>query len=546
MKKLVLLSTILVWSFFITSTFGQQVQLDSLFEKFANEPGIAVAVHKDGQYVYKNAFGLSNLDYEIEISEETLFEVGGLAMHITACSILKLEDQGKLTLDTKVNDILEDLPDYSEGGVTINHLLHHTSGIMDYLVAFGMTGHVWESPINTSKAYKLIKKNPKLGFKPGNEYEYSNSNYVLLNKVIQELSDTTINAYATEFLFKPLGMLNTSYYEKSNAVMKNRAVSYTMSEDDYEIDQTRHFTSSGDGRLYTNMNDLMVWAESLEGNTHPVKDVESRLTERGLLNDGSKISYALGVQHGINKGYPFYGHSGYWDGFSAMFLKVPDENFWVLTLSNNSSVSAPNHAYNILDLILGQNQNVAVPKKYKISTKSLKKYEGNYITYKNGYLRELVIENDTLVYKYVEDSGPEFKLLPIAKDRFKVLGAIADYSLKFTLEKGKPKKMDFLRNGIVNYRYESYAAIGEKVDLNPFLGTYRNEALGVIYELKKDQEEGMAIHVKGEKLMNYLPVMTNIFSSKSTHHGYLRFNKEKSEFTISDYSFKPILFERVD
>ncbi|MEO9485107.1 MAG: serine hydrolase domain-containing protein [Ekhidna sp.] len=539
------LSLIVVTLLLFTSSHAQQVKLDSLFEGFSEEPGIAVAVYKDGQYVYKKMFGLSNLDYGIEITDKTRFEVGGLTMHITASCILMLEDQGKLTLDDKVSDILEDLPKYQEGEVTINHLLHHTSGIMDYLVALGMTGHVWEMPFSTEDAYELIKKNPKLGFKPGNEYEYSNSNYVLLNKIIQELSDTTINAYATKFLFEPLGMSNTAYYELGNVVLPNRATSYSKIADEYVVNQNRYFTSSGDGRLYTSIDDLMTWANALEEKTHPVKDAESRLEARGVLNDGSEIGYALGVEHGIEKGYSFYGHTGYWDGFSAMFLKVPQANFWVLTLSNNESISAPNHAYKILDLLIDQNPNTVEPKAYAMSVKNLRKYEGDYIAYKNGYLKELVVENDTLVYKYTEDSGRAYKLMPIGKDRFKLLGTLSDYTLQFALEKGKPIKMNLIREGIINYRYESYVP-SKTPDINSFLGRYRNEALEVTYELKQDEKEGIAIFVKGEKLMNYVPVMANIFCSESTHHGYLRFNETKSEFTISDYSFKPMRFERVE
>lgn len=528
-----------------SSVNAQKIDLDSLFTDLSEVPGIAVAVYKDGSYVYNNTFGLSNLDYHIPIDDETVFEVGGLAMHITASCILKLEDDGKLKLTDPVSQYLSDFPDFKEGAVTIQHLLHHTSGMMDYLVALDMSGGSWDKTFSSDDAYNLAIKSPKLGFEPGKEYEFSHSNYVVLKKLIEHVSDESINVYASENIFKPLGMLNTFYFVDAKKVVKNRAMAYSKVEEEYKLNHYHNFTSAGDGRLYTSLSDLMIWAESIGRERHPIKNLEERLTQRGVLTNGSKIAYALGLDHGVEKGYGFYGHSGFWAGFTAGFLKVPEEDFWVITLSNNETISAPGMAYRILDLVV-KNNPVKTPmiKAHRMSKKDLMKYTGDYITYKNGYLREVLVRNDTLFYKTL--SGGEFGLKPIAKDFFKVLGTVADFSVKFNMVKGQLKEMVFMANGIPGYTYTEYTPLAnQEIDVTKFLGVYTNSALDITYELKKeDQQNTIGIYVQGEKIMNYQMTMTDLFCSESTHHGYLRFNKDQTAFTLSDYSFKPINFEK--
>jgi len=536
----------LICLFCTINSSAQDFNIDSLFSYSDDEPGGAVAVFKDGKYIYQKSFGIGNMDYETKITNETLFEIGGLSMHITASCILKLEDQGKLKLTDNINKYLDDLPAYQEGDVTINHLFNHTSGIMDYLGALNMSGKSMDEPFNSNDAYDLIKRNSKLGFEPGREYEYSNSNYLLLNQLIRKVSGQSINEYASANLFKPIGMTNTIYYDDAAKSLKNRAIAYGNEEGNYVINHHYNFTAVGDGRLYTCLKDLMLWAEALDQRKSPVSNHEARLTRRGLVNNGSEISYALGLEHGVEMGFPFYGHTGFWAGFTAMFLKVPELDFWVITLSNNESISAPNKAYSVIDLVLADiAKNEPPVKPLKVSAKSLQKYEGDYITYKNGYLRKIQVVDDTL--RYQVNPTVSYKLQPIAKDRFKILGTITNYKIQFDIRNSNATAMQFLRNEVVDYSYEKYEPISDKTaDLSAFTGNYQNTSLGIKYELKATENNDLAVYVNDELLMTYIQVMSNLFCSESTHHGYLYFDLNARSFTVNDYSFKPMLFEKVN
>lgn len=546
MKKTALIYLI-VSSIAFDIAFSQEKRIDDLFSEISDTPGIAVAVSKDGDLIYNKGFGLRNLDESLPITSETAFELGALTMHITASCILKLEDDGQLNLTDPIHKYLTDLPNYSEGTVTIQNLLNHTSGIMDYLISFMMSGTSWDNSFDNDMVYDLIKKNSHIGFEPGQEYEYSNSNYVLLARIVEKISGKSLKGFSEEQLFKPLGMNNTFYYDDAKRVIKNRAISYSEEEGNYEINDyfNFNFTVQGDGRLYSTLNDLILWTNNLNDNKLPIANLEERLIANGVLNNGTKMSYALGLSHGKARNYDFFAHNGYWAGFSAMFLKFPDLDFWVITLSNNESMPAPSKAYDVANILLDdfpeKKQEV---RKYRISKKNLTVYEGDYFGSKNGYLREVFIKNDTLIYK--EYPNMERRLIPIGKDLFKVLGTISDYTVKFDIERGQVVRMAYLRNGISQYEYELYDKLKEgEIDVDEFVGVYKNTSLDITYELKKIDENRIAIFVNNEKLMDYFPVMSSVFCSESTHHGYLKFSTSKDSFTLNDYSFKPILFEKM-
>lgn len=549
MKKITLLYSSAIGLLLVScSAFSQEARIDSLFSEISNTPGIAAAVYNGDGLLYKKGFGLRNLDESLPITAETTFELGALTMHITASCILQLEDNGQLKLTDPIHKYLTDLPRYTEGTVTVQNLLNHTSGIMDYLIALSMSGTSWDDSFDNDKVYDLIKKNEQIGFTPGQEYEYSNSNYVLLGRIIEKISGKSLSIFSEEQLFKPLGMNSTFYYDDAKRVVPNRAFSYSEEEGNYKINDYFNFnyTVHGEGRLYSTLDDLLLWTKNLDDNKLPIANLEERLIANGVLNDGTKMDYALGLSHGKVRNHNFFAHNGYWAGFSAMFLKFPDLDFWVITLGNNGNISAPSKAFDIANILLDEfPEKKKESKKYRVSKKTLTMYEGNYIGYKNGYLREIFVSNDTLTYKEYPDT--ERKLIPIGKDLFKVLGTIADYTVQFDIQKGQVAEMAYLRNGIAQYKYELYDKVGEdEIDIDEFVGVYKNTSLDITYELKKEDDNRIAIFVNNEKLMDYHAVMPSIFCSESTHHGYLNFSETRDRFTLSDYSFKPILFEKFD
>lgn len=156
-------------------------RIDQIFAQYHNEmPGVAVAVALNGKAFYNKAFGLSNLEFPIPNTSETIFECGSVSKQFTAAAILLLAQEGKLSLSDDVRKYVPELPQY-DVTITIQNLLNHTSGLKDWGALYSLTG--WP---RTTRAYTqqlgfdIIFKQKSLNFTPGSRYSYSNSNYLML------------------------------------------------------------------------------------------------------------------------------------------------------------------------------------------------------------------------------------------------------------------------------------------------------------------------------------------------------------------------------
>ena len=181
-------------SFFLNKTFSQASQkqlqkMDGLFTSWntSNHPGGSVLVSKDGKTIFSKSYGLANIEYNIPNTNTTLFNIGSISKQFTAMGIVLLEQQNKLSIDDDIRKHIPELPDFSET-ITVRHLLHHTSGLRDLHGLLGLAG--WRSgDLETNDdVYRIIKNQKELNFKPGEEFLYSNTGYILLAKIIENIS----------------------------------------------------------------------------------------------------------------------------------------------------------------------------------------------------------------------------------------------------------------------------------------------------------------------------------------------------------------------
>ncbi|MEO1654485.1 MAG: serine hydrolase domain-containing protein, partial [Bacteroidota bacterium] len=202
-------------------------EVDALFEKYnnADTPGMAVSVIKDGQVIYQKGFGMANLEYGIPITEKTKFHVASLSKQFTAFMILKLEDEGLLSIQDDVRKYIPELPDYGET-ITINHLLTHSSGLREQWRLLEMAGWRLDDVIKTKQIFRLIKNQKELNFPPGDRFMYCNSGFTLLAIIIERLTKTSFAHYAKQTIFEPLQMNDSFFYDDYEELLSNRAYSY--------------------------------------------------------------------------------------------------------------------------------------------------------------------------------------------------------------------------------------------------------------------------------------------------------------------------------
>ena len=331
-----------------------QQRVDPLFaERVApEEPGCAVGVARADTILYTRGYGIANLDYNLPVTPDTVFDVGSVTKQFTAASIVLLSLDGALSLDDDIRDHLPELPDY-EHPITIRHLLHHTSGIRDYLNLMALGGREFYAPISHQDIVELMARQRALNSMPGERYSYSNTGYMLLATIVERVSGHTYGTFARERIFDPLGMTASFLYENAERVVPNRATGYAPDEHGgYRMVHNYAFATAGDGQLYTTVGDLLRWSDALMSNQVAGPELGTVMLSPGALANGDALAYGTGLALGEYRGLTTNGHGGSTWGFRAQIVRFPEEDLAVAVLCNREDVNTRALTYGVADLYL--------------------------------------------------------------------------------------------------------------------------------------------------------------------------------------------------
>ena len=273
-----------------------EMKIDSLVSQTlkADQPGGVVGVISNNQIVFKKAYGLMNLDYNLPNTETTAFNLASVSKQFTAFAIMLLEQDGKLKLDDDIHQYLAWLPDYGQK-ITIRNLLHHTSGISpsDNLKLFA--GISLESPWTTEDEIELMCRYTKLNFKPNDEHLYSNAGYFLLAQIVEKASQQTFSEFMKTRIFTPLGMRNSVIYDQQGKIITNRASGYKKSGEDYIRMNSEADSFFGESNLYTSLNDMLLWCENLLQTKVGTQEMTNRIfNPSDTTNKGDTLNYTYG------------------------------------------------------------------------------------------------------------------------------------------------------------------------------------------------------------------------------------------------------------
>ncbi|MDQ4120730.1 MAG: serine hydrolase [Acidobacteriota bacterium] len=421
-------------------------------------PGCAVGAIQEGKLVYKRAFGMANLDYDVPNTTSTLFNLASSSKPFTAASIALLAQQGKLSLEDDIRKYLPEMPKYDEM-ITIRHLIHHSSGIREYqaLVFFG--GGSPDNALNDKTILNLLAGQKNISFKPGTKHQYSNSNYHLLGIIVGRVSGKSLRAFAEENIFKPLGMKNTMFFDNRNEVVKNRASGYMVGQDKSVRVRASLFDLVGGGGVLTTVEDLYLWVQNFYEPKVGNKELISLLTAPGVLNSGEKMGYAFGLFHNKYKGLPVIKHSGNMSGYRSQIVSFPEQKFTAIALCNNSAIFPSVIAEKLADIYLEGQLKPEAPSQKKtaetlpptiaLSEKEALRYQGFYASSESGAAFKLSLKDGKLINSGLLQS--EVPVMPISENHFLMVantnkfelipvinqsGAISE--IKLTMNGGKP------------------------------------------------------------------------------------------------------------
>jgi CubicO group peptidase (beta-lactamase class C family) len=431
---------VLLVALFLSSATSAQVpakekvvaSAEKAFEKYtkayvAPAPGCAAAASLNGETVFEKAFGLAELEHNVPNTPQTIFETGSVAKQITAAALILLQQDGKLSIDDPVRKYIPELPDYGSP-LTIRHLLNHTSGLRDWGTVISLTGAGrGDRVITQDLALDIIVHQRALDFTPGSEYSYSNSGYNLAAIIVERVSKQKFPAFVEERFFKPLGMKNSSWRDDYQRLVPGRAQAYARQTNGSWRLEMPFMNVYGNGGMLTTVGDWMKWNAMLDSQSLGAPLVHA-LETQGVLNDGRRISYALGLVVGKYKGLKDVSHGGGTAGYQTFLGRYPDNKLSIGVLCNGTSPSAGGIAASITDEIFAPYPETAKTEPAKLSEDELKRFVGIWRNEKTHAPARFVIENGVSRW-----SGA--RLAPIGDGRF----TYGENQLKFTVDKdGNP------------------------------------------------------------------------------------------------------------
>lgn len=330
-------------------------RIDSVFGRFAMpaSPGCALGVMRDGRLVYAKGYGLASVELGVPITAATVFDIGSVSKQFTAMAVVLLAQDGKLSLDDEIQKYVPELPRYAKP-VTLRHLLHHTSGIRDYIDLLVWSGVQEEAVTGDREALEVLARQRAPNFVAGAEHLYSNSGFFLLSVVIRRAAGKSLRQFAAERIFGPLGMTHTFFLDRHDEIVPGKASSYAPGDPGHPGFRLAlaNWEQTGDGAVQTSVEDLLRWERNFSSATVGGPAAIRELETPGVLNDGGSISYALGLNVDTYRGLRRVAHGGSWAGFRAQLTRFPAQRVAISTLCNVANAGPALLAGRVAELLL--------------------------------------------------------------------------------------------------------------------------------------------------------------------------------------------------
>jgi D-alanyl-D-alanine carboxypeptidase len=294
-------------------------------------PGLSLAVVQDGRVVKQQGYGFADLELQVPVTPETVFEIGSITKQFVAAAVMTLVEQGKIDLNEPASRYLSDLPS-AWHEVTVRQLLSHTSGIPDFEEILGYGAY--RTPTTAQQLISVAAAKP-LDFQPGAEWHYSNTGYYLLGLIIEKVSGVPYVPLIEKRILEPAGMTRTRSSTPSE-VIAGRASGYAL-EDGRLVnrDAIQPTAVGGAGDLVSTTGDLVKWNAMLDAQSVLATESYAQIWSNQSLADGSLSGYGFGWFVSPVRGHRAQEHSGGTAGFSSDILRLPDDRVTVIVLTNS-------------------------------------------------------------------------------------------------------------------------------------------------------------------------------------------------------------------
>lgn len=552
-----MLKVLLAFIAFLMSIFayGQQNyqitenKIDAIFKDIKDtNPGVSLAILKNNKVIIQKNYGLANLEYQIPITNKTVFHAASVSKQFTVFALLLLEADGKLSLDDDVRKYIPELNGFNHK-ITLRNLANHTSGIKDQHNLGRLAGWNSSDIITNDQVLNLLYHQKSLNFSPNEQFMYSNSGYTLLAEVISRVSKKPFHDFVKERIFTPLGMNQSQFVNKSESLIKNKAYAYYSKNGKYQKDLFLN-SSVGATNLSTTVNDLSKWSKNFSEHTIGNKSIFKKMKSLQPLNNGKRYGYGLGLFINKYKGIQKIEHSGIDASYQAYIGWFPKQKLSIIYLSNNGDLNGGRNIYKITNLLLDKYATKTAAKRKLLSKKiitnhysisELKKYEGYYWNSKERFSRQLKVENDKL--NYIGGDGKSTSLSSVNKDEFQFNAKtytgviIKEDTMRVILDDGY----------VLNF--EKYTPANHtKKTIEKYLGSYYSNELNTFYTFYAKENNLIANHQRtGDFKLE--SISNDFFIGNKGSFRNVKFTRNKKNkitgFYVSSSRAKNILFKKV-
>ncbi len=504
------------------------------------KPGAIVSIIKKGENIYTKGIGMANLEYDISISDSTSFHIASISKQFTSFLALLLEEEGKISLEDDIRLYLPELENLPFK-ITIRQLANHTHGLPNLHELIQLKGNDdFERKMTHREVVDMLLKIKSVNFAAGEKYEYNNTGYTLLAEIIQRVEGDLFSSIIEDKIFNPLKMENSRAIVDPTILIKNKAYSYTIKNEEY-INSPYSVMNVGSSGISTTIQDLSKWALNFHSPKIGSQSIIGKMTKQNVLNSGEVIQYGLGLESKNYRGKNINFHGGGDASYRSYVLHEPESKFSVLILSNSGGFSSLDVAYSIFDLLLQDQLEPKANLKKKIYLQEeLEDFVGTYEMFPGTYYNVLA-ENDSLFF---QPYGTYDKLyLPVISENMFNFPYMPHTKFEFFED-----KFDF---NIADFKYPCIRVEFEDVtisNLQQFEGTYRNEEFEVTFQLVNKNNQLYATSDMHGDIKLY-PISKSTFYSNAPFFGLLEFkndldNGSIKEFFLSGNFFKNLKFVR--
>jgi CubicO group peptidase (beta-lactamase class C family) len=312
-------------------------------------PGLALLVARGGKILQAEGFGLANVELQVPVKPETVFQSGSVGKQFTATAVMMLVEEGKVGLDNPLNKYFADAP-ASWKNVTVQELLSHTAGFGDYPEKFDFRKDWTED-----EELKLVESIP-LEYPPGTKWEYSNLGYLTLGVLIHRVTGEFYGEFLRQRIFEPIGMQTTRIISEAD-IVPNRAAGYRLVKGELKNQEwvSPVVNTTADGSLYFSILDLAKWDAALYTEKLLKRSSFEQMWTPAKLKNGqpNKDGYGFGWFIEERHGHRVISHDGAWQGFETNITRFVDDQLTVVVLTNLAGAKLDGIAERVADMYLG-------------------------------------------------------------------------------------------------------------------------------------------------------------------------------------------------